>query len=445
MPALCLRVLPAVLTGVLAAFAFLPSVAHAALGESATPTAEARLAADPDTLWMATFETPDWKRHWGADQDAFPEKTRVHQPAVADEGNVLDVTLGGPRRDPDKYGMAIRANFSRMGIGTLDEAYLRYRIYIPADFDFSDGGKLPGLSGLEPGTAPTDVSAGGEFNAESWSGRLYFMGDGGLTSYLYVKHAAGQTISNSSGRYVGISARAFTAPKRNQYKTGGTTFRFRTGTWSTIEIRYRMNTPGANDGIYQTWVDGRLVSDLDDVQYRQAGHSGLGINQFFATTFYGGPEWSKRANHLLFDDVVISRSYVGLRDDSPFTPQAVAPAPAPGVTPRSAPRKPAPIAIPGPDAPSQRRVRVTLPRAAGARAAVVRLRAGGRILGPWKLAAGTKGRALTRSVPATRIADLTRGGALRARAEWRIGARGAWRPAGLAIGPAIAIARIRKA
>ncbi len=339
------RVRRAAVAGLAAAsLALVPAANAAPLGESGTATAEQRLVQDPDVLWMSTFETSNWKSHWGLDQDAFPEKTKTHQPALADAGNLYDVTIGGPDRDQDKYGMSLRGNFGKMGIGNREEAYLRYRIFIPSDFDFSGGGKLPGLSGYEAGVSPTDVSAGGVYNPDSWSGRLYFMGDGGLTSYLYVKHAAGQTISNSSGRYVGLSARAFTTPVKNAYKTGsGSYFKFRTGVWSTIEIRYKMNTAGVNNGVFQVWVDGKLVTNLDDVQYRQSGHEALAINQYFATAFYGGPDLSPRANHLYFDDMVISKSYVGPRDTTPpvtppVTPPPVTPPPVtPPVTPPPAP------------------------------------------------------------------------------------------------------------
>lgn len=315
----------AVSLAVLAALG-LPTTAAGAAGETATPTAEQRLVTDPDVLWLSTFDSPDWQSHWGLQQYHKPEKTRIHAPAPADHGNLFDVRLGAPTREEGQYGTAIRGGFAPMGIGARQEAYLRYRVYIPADFDWSGGGKLPGLSGITEGDSPFSTSAGGEYSERSWSGRLYFKAGAGLVSYLYVKHADGKYISDAKyGRYVGISPRWYRGadPAKGYAK-------FRPGAWNTIEIHYRMNTPGRNDGVHRGWLNGELGVDLRDVQYRTSTSPGLAINQMFFSVFYGGPEWARTENHLMFDDVVVSRSYIGPRTDAP----AGSPPPADAVGPR---------------------------------------------------------------------------------------------------------------
>ena len=41
------------------------------------------------------------------------------------------------------------------------------------------------------------------------------------------------------------------------------------GQWMTFEERVKLNTPGELDGKFMLFVDGNLVIDLDDVNYRQ--------------------------------------------------------------------------------------------------------------------------------------------------------------------------------
>ncbi len=299
--------------------------AHAAAGDAGTSTAEPRLASDPDTLWMATFDSAgDWRANLGIDQFGNAQNASVVQPAFSDTGKVLRVhTPGSPART-NKWGIDMRVGFDRWGVAAQDEAFLRYYVYFPEDYAWEEGGKLPGLSGVTRG--PGTTSAGGDYHEDSWSGRLYWKqptssGGGGLVSYLYVKHADGKWMTTKNGRHVGISPRWYKdADPDKGYAS------FVPGAWNLVEIQYRMNTPGHNDGVHRGWLNGRLAIDLDDVQYRTAAHPELRINQVFNAVFYGGSVFPASDQDAYFDDMVVSRTYVGPRTDTPATPGPGGPA-----------------------------------------------------------------------------------------------------------------------
>ncbi|MGD9570402.1 MAG: polysaccharide lyase [Thermoleophilia bacterium] len=318
--------------------------AMAAVGDTTSATAEQRLVGDSKVLWMGTFDNPgDWKANFGVATFGNSANASIVKPAFADHGAVMEI-----RTPPNqRWGVDMRQGFAQMGLAPREEAYLRYRVYFPEDYDWAEGGKIPGLSGITPGDAATSTSSGGVYSQRSWSGRLYWKEGGGLVSYLYVKHAGGKTISNSTGRYIGISPR--------WYKDGQSSKGYMTmsrGQWHTIEIHYKMNTPGKNDGWHRGWVDGRLGIDLRDVQYRTASYPDLDINQVFNSTFYGGAVYPKTLQRSYMDDMVISSGYVGPRDDSAPAPPPPPPPVVP-VTPSPPPSTlpPAPVGPPAPVAP----------------------------------------------------------------------------------------------
>ena len=67
-----------------------------------------------------------------------------------------------------------------------------------------------------------------------------------------------------------------------------------------IEVHYKMNTPGVEDGLFEGWLynsdypDGVRGAYHDDVQYRDADHPDLAINQLLQAHYYGGPVRPRR-------------------------------------------------------------------------------------------------------------------------------------------------------
>ena len=63
----------------------------------------------------------------------------------------------------------------------VDNACLSYDVRFDANFDWSLGGKLPGLSGVAPGVSPTLPAGGGNPGDKGWSGRVMWGTNGGMT------------------------------------------------------------------------------------------------------------------------------------------------------------------------------------------------------------------------------------------------------------------------
>jgi len=65
-------------------------------------------------------------------------------------------------------------------INSYDELFFAYKIRFGADFDFSLGGKLPGLAGR------TANSGGNVPNGtDGWSGRIMWKSNGKIVQYVY--------------------------------------------------------------------------------------------------------------------------------------------------------------------------------------------------------------------------------------------------------------------
>jgi hypothetical protein len=93
----------------------------------------------------------------------------------------------------------------------------------------------------------------------------------------------------------------------------------RLGEWNMIEVHYRMNTPGVEDGLFEGWLyntdypNGVRGAYHDDVQYRDAEHPDLAINQMLQAHYYGGRVGPMSEQHMYFDDFVISSAPIGPR------------------------------------------------------------------------------------------------------------------------------------
>ncbi|MGD9572285.1 MAG: polysaccharide lyase [Thermoleophilia bacterium] len=254
--------------------------------------------------WTADFETGDLSEMHAA--AAHLDRATVAAPPVRGNGLALRIRVGGTPRDDGRWGTDVRSQFTDLGLGAgTEEGYLRYRVLFPSGFDFQKGGKLPGLAGISAGQAAGSTSAGGTYDESSFSGRIMWKQrvegtGGGAISYMYVKHADGNIIESTDGRYIGISPRwTWGAGDEDPYAA------FDENSWNLVELYYRMNTPGKDDGIHQAWLNGRLALDLRDVQYRTAGHADLRINQLFFAVFYGGWEVAETPYDIWIDDVAI--------------------------------------------------------------------------------------------------------------------------------------------
>lgn len=151
-------------------------------------------------------------------------------------------------------------------------ACLAYDLWLPDDFPFNKGGKLPGLFGGDGPAGGKDVDGVSGFSAR----------------YMWRAHGQGEVYAYIPGkpdkRGMSIDRGAWTFPR---------------GRWVHLEEEVVLNTPGTPDGTLRVWVDGELRLEHTDVLYRDS--VSLGIDGVMADIFFGGKtaEWAAPADTLV--------------------------------------------------------------------------------------------------------------------------------------------------
>jgi hypothetical protein len=155
---------------------------------------------------------------------------------------------------------------------TVEQACVAYDIRFSSGFDWSLGGKLPGLEGVAPGVSPGYPTGGNRAGDQGWSGRMMWLGpkayswagpDNMAVSYMYNPQ--------QSGDY-GDDVRWNMA--------------FVQGTWHAVEVCYKMNTVGLSNGLLQAWMDGQQV--VNDTAYTYRTRSDVAVSHLLWHIFRGG-------------------------------------------------------------------------------------------------------------------------------------------------------------
>jgi hypothetical protein len=109
------------------------------------------------------------------------------------------------------------------------------------------------------------------------------------------------------GQWVGFTQNASGYSQANQ-------FVMQTGRFYTVEVRRRLNDLGSDNGIFQMWVDGVLLSDYRNVRYRVRYNGTYGSNDPWGTNFVMISDYSSTAptrnQSIYYDDVKFSTTYI---------------------------------------------------------------------------------------------------------------------------------------
>lgn len=179
-------------------------------------------------------------------------------------------------------------------IPSVDNACISYDIKFDSKFDFSLGGKLPGLEGVVQGTSPSDPT-GGHYTEMGWSGRMMWLGPKAYSWAGPVNMAVSYMYHYGQSDIYGDNVlwnKAFAA-----------------GTWHTVKQCYVMNTPGVADGVLQAWFDGVQVLDRHNFVYRSSSRPDLHINYINWSIFRGGGDltWaSPTVGYIDIDNLLIT-------------------------------------------------------------------------------------------------------------------------------------------
>jgi hypothetical protein len=175
--------------------------------------------------------------------------------------------------------------------GNYDSACVSYDLMFDSTFDWSMGGKLPGLLGVAPGVPP-DAPTGGHPTSEGWSGRVMWLGPG-------ASNAAGSTATAVNYMYHPGQA--------SQYGDDiPWNVQFTAGRWTAMKVCYTMNTVGKSDGVLQAWMDGKRVVNITNFVYRT--RPDVHINYLEWDVFRGGATLDWAGSHD--DDVYIDNMVV---------------------------------------------------------------------------------------------------------------------------------------
>jgi len=193
----------------------------------------------------------------------------------------------------------------RAPLSTMRDTLMsRYRVFFPQGFQWTKGGKLPGLCGSQCNTGGNPPSG-----TDGWSARIMWRAAGQLTMYLYYPGQNGTYGTDLVWR-----------------DSTGKTLAVETGRWHELVTRISLNTPGTNggaglsDGRVQAWFDGHLAVDSSGFRFRD--RDSMHVNQFYFSTFFGGStsDFSPASdNRIFFDDFLVGDSI------SPMRPSAVSP------------------------------------------------------------------------------------------------------------------------
>jgi hypothetical protein len=260
--------------------------------------ADAGIGADPDVLFADGFESRWLDRRWTRGMAAPSERVerddaRRFQPLV---GAALRVKI--PKGQA--LGLDLRYGFKAQQGHEPDEIYFRYYLRLADDWlRASEGGKMPGLAGTY-GMAGWGGRPWDGFKGWSMRGSYHLPPPGhpargqvmlGTYAYDSKTNKYGEPLS-----WPGSALAALVEPDR----------------WVCVEQRLRLNTPGTpgkEDGLFQVWVDGRLVMDRENLRLRDAPD--IHIQEVWMNFFHGGTAAAPADMHAYIDNVVIARRYIG--------------------------------------------------------------------------------------------------------------------------------------
>jgi hypothetical protein len=140
-------------------------------------------------------------------------------------------------------------------------ACLSYKIFVPADFKFGDGGTLPGFVSLAEGDA-LEAKAGFEI-------RPIWTNWGGVNLSVYV-NSADSDVPNLMQR------REYALPKDR---------------WIRVDQELALNAPEQSNGINRLWVDGQLIAEETNTYMRRTANvriSNVAVDVHFSGRGLGG-------------------------------------------------------------------------------------------------------------------------------------------------------------
>ena len=258
---------------------------------------------DLEDLPTGQYSDNDLKEALGVKFCNGCDEGRVYVTNTPDRGKVLDIRYPRGQVKPSNSGMQTRITFP--GDQSYEELYLSYWVYFPEDFEFRAGGKLPGLM---CNTQERNMTL-----------RLMWRYDGLVEFYVHYNPNPARPDYQASINWSLLDP--YEEPNGNPQPDQ---VKFQRGKWNHIEMYYKLNTPGQNDGIMRGWLDGKLAVDIrDNGNFRMADEGDIRMNTLFVSTFFGGSDENfqpQKDVQAYFDDFKVSQTRIGSGIDLPPNP-----------------------------------------------------------------------------------------------------------------------------
>jgi len=186
---------------------------------------------------------------------------------------------------------------------SADELYFSYELTFNTDYDFSKGGKLPGLGGLnlkdDNLVKPTGCHIEGQQVDAGFSLRSMFRENGAAVLYAYHQNNPNLNLPTSDGKYG--------CGEEIRYQYNGKDFTFKTAKTYLVEQYVKVNDANQGNGIVTVHVNGFKVLEKSDMTFSESGH--YSINQLFIDIWHGGSEsdWAPSIDStVVIDNIVLS-------------------------------------------------------------------------------------------------------------------------------------------
>jgi hypothetical protein len=207
------------------------------------------------------------------------------------------------------FGDAITGPVHVQGRGEhFPDLYVQYKIYYSPGFDRLSTNTYKQLIIGTQDAARHDNPCCNPWVAHYLT--IYPPGDRNVAAEANNKQAA-------SGQWVGF------IENQNGY-SGSNRYVIQNGRWYTVEVRRRLNDSGDN-GIFQMWIDGLLISENRSVRYRVPFNGTYGTDFAYGTNFVMISDYTgatvPQDQSIYYDDVKLSPTYIGVGSTS-TPPQA---------------------------------------------------------------------------------------------------------------------------
>ncbi len=261
------------------------------------------IAGHPDVHEHTTFSNGSWGDVY-ANSDSETLDLISAAPGFEQlDGSALKITVPAG----DNFGSGFAFKFEDQMGSEPEEIYFRYYIRIDDSWNPTYGGKFPGISGT--------------YGVAGWGGRPSDGTNGWSARGLFQPTIPDN--DNPLGDTVPVGHYVYHADQPSQWGDNvlwqdGYLGYLEKNRWYSIEQHLVLNTPGASDGLLETWIDGRLAYRETDWHWRDV--SSLKIEQIWVNVYHGGTDVPDQDISLYIDNIVIADSYIGPMKGAPCAP-----------------------------------------------------------------------------------------------------------------------------